>query len=177
MNPRPLSALLAAATLVVAGTATAASPVMSTTKASSGPVTKGSLRTVKYAKNLRREPIVPKQSGTAPAALIKKDLVVGHGPKVKNGRKLVVQYTGYALSTGKKFDASWDRKATPFSFRLGAGTVISGWEKGVPGMRVGGRRELVIPPRLAYGSTGDGSGSIAPGETLIFVIDLRKIEG
>ncbi|WP_354702444.1 FKBP-type peptidyl-prolyl cis-trans isomerase [Paraconexibacter sp. AEG42_29] len=119
--------------------------------------------------------MVLKQPGRAPAALIKKDLVVGKGKKATSGRSVEVQYTGYALSTGKKFDASWDRKAEPFSFRLGADTVISGWEKGIPGMRVGGRRELVIPPRLGYGSTG--SGVIAPGETLIFVVDLLKVGG
>ncbi|MCW3041501.1 MAG: peptidylprolyl isomerase [Solirubrobacterales bacterium] len=171
MSFRRRSSLLAATTLIAA---TAAGPVLPASGAATKPVTKSSLKPVRYAKNLKREPIVLRQAGRAPVALIKKDLVVGKGRKATNGQNLEVQYTGYALSTGKKFDASWDRQAEPFAFPLGTGAVITGWEKGIPGMRVGGRRELVIPPRLAYGSTG--SGSIAPGETLIFVVDLLKAE-
>lgn len=165
MRVRRLPALLAATATVAV---TAASP------AAAKPVTKASLRTVKHAKDLTREPIVPKQPGSRPAALIKKDLVVGKGRTAKAGQDLEVQYTGYALSTGKKFDASWGR-SDPFAFPLGAGSVIAGWEKGIPGMRVGGRRELVIPPRLAYGS--QGSGPIRAHETLIFVVDLVKVDG
>ncbi len=174
MTFRRRSALLAPIAVIAALSATVAAPVLPASGASGKPVTKSALKPVRYAKNLRREPIVPRQPGRAPVGLIKKDLVLGKGRKATNGRTLVVQYTGYALSDGKKFDASRDRRREPFVFRLGTGTVISGWDKGLIGMRVGGRRELVIPPRLAYGSTG--SGSIAPHETLIFVVDLVRIE-
>jgi peptidylprolyl isomerase len=86
-----------------------------------------------------------------------------------------VQYTGVAWSTGRKFDSSWDRGAEPFAFRLGAGMVIPGWDQGVAGMRVGGRRELIIPPNLAYGERGAGQ-DIGPNETLIFVVDLVAVQ-
>ena len=162
--------ILPAATAVVA--AAPAPPTLAAERADEKPVTKASLRPVTYAKDLSREPIVPKQAGTRPADLIRKDLVVGQGRTARRGQRLVVQYTGYALSSGKKVDASWDRDAEPFSFDLGAGDVITGWDKGIAGMRVGGRRELVIPPRLAYGAAG--SGPIGRNETLIFVVDLLK---
>jgi FKBP-type peptidyl-prolyl cis-trans isomerase len=81
-----------------------------------------------------------------------------------------VHYVGVAYSTGEEFDASWNR-GEPLDFRLGVGQVIAGWDRGVQGMKVGGRRKLVIPPHLAYGDQGAG-GSIKPGETLIFVCDL-----
>ena len=128
----------------------------------------------KISTDLKSEPMVPKPSGQPPAGLVKKDLVKGKGPKAKPGDLLSVQYTGVSFSTGQKFDASWDRGAEPFQFQLGAGMVIPGWDKGVPGMRVGGRRELIIPAPLAYGAQGSPP-SIGPNETLIFVVDLVKI--
>jgi peptidylprolyl isomerase len=86
---------------------------------------------------------------------------------------VVAHYVGVAFSTGEEFDASWNR-GEPLSFRLGAGQVISGWDQGIAGMKVGGRRRLVIPPHLGYGNRGAGS-AIAPGETLIFVVDLVDV--
>ena len=101
-------------------------------------------------------------------------MVKGKGKRAKAGDTVDVQYVGVSWSTGKQFDASWDRGAEPFSFPLGAGQVIPGWDQGVEGMRVGGRRVLVIPPDLAYGDQSP-SPDIAPGETLVFVVDLKKI--
>ncbi|MBB6119189.1 FKBP-type peptidyl-prolyl cis-trans isomerase [Nocardiopsis algeriensis] len=108
--------------------------------------------------------------GPPPADLEITDIVVGEGAQAGHGKTVSVHYVGVAFSTGEEFDASWNRGA-PLSFRLGAGQVISGWDQGVLGMRVGGRRKLVIPPHLAYGDRGAG-GLIKPGETLIFVCDL-----
>jgi peptidylprolyl isomerase len=101
------------------------------------------------------------------------DLVVGTGVEATAGKTVDVQYVGVAWSTQQQFDASWDR-GSPFSFPLGAGRVIKGWDQGVAGMKVGGRRRLTIPARLAYGDRGAG-GAIKPGETLVFVVDLLKV--
>jgi peptidylprolyl isomerase len=98
---------------------------------------------------------------------------VGTGEEAKSGQTAVVHYVGVGVSSGEQFDASWDRDE-PFSFPLGAGYVIKGWDQGVVGMKVGGRRRLVIPAHLGYGQAGAG-GVIAPGETLIFVVDLLEI--
>ena len=115
------------------------------------------------------EPTVPPVTGKPPTTLVVKDLKKGTGAAVKSGQSLTVNYVGVSCSTGKAFDASYPRKQ-PFSFPLGKGQVIQGWDQGLVGMHVGGRRELVIPAALGYGATG--SGSIAPNETLIFVVDL-----
>ena len=92
----------------------------------------------------------------------------------KAGDTVSVHYVGVAFSTGEEFDASWNR-GTPLQFQLGVGQVISGWDQGVQGMKVGGRRQLTIPAHLAYGDRGAGGGAIAPGETLIFVCDLVAV--
>lgn len=98
------------------------------------------------------------------------DLTEGEGPEATEGSTVSVHYRGVAHSTGEEFDASYDR-GEPLEFRLGVGQVIQGWDTGVQGMKVGGRRRLEIPPHLAYGDRGAG-GVIGPGETLIFVVDL-----
>jgi|DEB0MinimDraft_10_1074344.scaffolds.fasta_scaffold00882_10 peptidylprolyl isomerase len=108
-----------------------------------------------------------------PAALEVLDLTVGEGAEATAGTRVVVQYLGVRWSDGGVFDASWSR-GEPFAFDLGAGLVIAGWEQGVAGMRVGGRRVLVIPPQLAYGDRGAGS-VIGPGETLVFAVDLVEV--
>jgi len=105
-----------------------------------------------------------------PADIVIDDIVVGDGAEATHGRDVEVHYVGVAWSNGRQFDASWDRGDT-FSFRLGAGQVIEGWDRGVQGMRVGGQRRLTLPPQLAYGSRGAG-GVIGPDETLVFVVDL-----
>jgi peptidylprolyl isomerase len=108
--------------------------------------------------------------GPAPSDLKITDITVGEGDQAGHGSNVSVQYVGVAHSSGEEFDASWNRGA-PLSFTLGARQVIPGWDQGILGMRVGGRRKLVIPPHLAYGDRGAG-GVIKPGETLVFVVDL-----
>jgi peptidylprolyl isomerase len=108
-----------------------------------------------------------------PSELEVEDLAVGDGAEATAGTKVEVHYVGVSWSTGRQFDASWDRGQT-FGFGLGAGQVISGWDQGVQGMKVGGRRRLTIPPHLGYGDRGAG-GVIAPGETLVFVVDLLGV--
>lgn len=119
------------------------------------------------------QPDVTIPEGPPPAELEVEDLVVGDGDEARRGQRVAVHYLGVAWSTGSKFDASWDR-GEPFEFGLGAGEVIPGWDQGVAGMRVGGRRRLTIPPALAYGSRGAG-GVIKGGETLVFVVDLLGV--
>jgi peptidylprolyl isomerase len=116
------------------------------------------------------KPEVDFPGGDPPSDLEITDIWEGTGPVASPGHRVTVHYVGVAFSTGEQFDASWDR-GEPLAFQLGAGQVIAGWDQGVAGMKVGGRRQLVIPPQLAYGDRGAGS-SIAPGETLIFVCDL-----
>ncbi|MDQ3097782.1 MAG: FKBP-type peptidyl-prolyl cis-trans isomerase [Chloroflexota bacterium] len=119
------------------------------------------------------KPEVTIPEGAPPTALAKEDLVVGTGGEAAAGRTVEVHYVGVAWSTKKQFDASWDR-GRPFDFPLGAGRVIRGWDDGVAGMRVGGRRRLIIPPELGYGARGAG-GAIGPNETLVFVVDLLAV--
>jgi peptidylprolyl isomerase len=112
--------------------------------------------------------------GAAPSELQREDLVTGTGAEAREGQRVDVQYTGVAWSTRRQFDSSWERGGEPFSFTLGRGEVIRGWDQGVAGMRVGGRRKLVIPPALGYGAQGSGA-NIGPNETLVFVVDLVAI--
>ncbi len=116
------------------------------------------------------KPEVTIPNDTAPDNLVVEDLIGGDGETASAGQNVEVHYVGVAWSNGKQFDASWDRGDT-FEFRLGAGQVIAGWDQGVEGMCVGGRRRLTIPPHLGYGAQGAG-GVIAPNETLVFVVDL-----
>lgn len=108
-----------------------------------------------------------------PADLLIEDLTVGDGREASNGQTVEVHYVGVGWSTGDEFDASWDRGDT-FSFTLGGRQVIEGWDQGVAGMRVGGRRRLTIPAHLGYGERGAG-GVIKPNETLVFVVDLVDV--
>ncbi len=118
---------------------------------------------------LANKPVVKSPGGTPPKKEVIKDLIVGTGAEAKTGQTVTMNYVGINYKNGKEFDSSWKRNE-PFTFTLGKKSVIRGWEKGIPGMKVGGRRELTIPPALAYGAAG--SGSIPPNETLIFVVDL-----
>jgi peptidylprolyl isomerase len=108
-----------------------------------------------------------------PTELVLEDLVVGDGPEATPGQPVEVHYVGVAWSTKRQFDASWDRNDT-FGFRLGAGQVIAGWDEGVAGMKLGGRRRITIPPHKGYGASGAG-GVIGPNETLVFVVDLLGV--
>ena len=119
------------------------------------------------------KPEIDFPDGSPPDDLEITDLTVGDGEEATPGRQVRVHYVGVAFSTGEEFDASYNRGA-PLDFPLGAGRVIAGWDTGVTGMKVGGRRKLVIPPHLAYGDRGAG-GVIGPGETLIFVVDLVDV--
>ena len=119
------------------------------------------------------KPEIDFPSGPPPEDLEITEITVGSGAEAKAGDQVRVHYVGVAHSTGEEFDASYNRGA-PLDFPLGAGRVIAGWDQGVQGMKVGGRRQLVIPPHLGYGDRGAG-GVIKPGETLIFVVDLVDV--
>ena len=119
---------------------------------------------------LSKKPTVTPPSGPAPKKLVVKDLIIGTGAEAKTRQKVTVNYVGVLYNGGKEFDSSWKRNE-PFGFTLGTGQVIKGWDKGIPGMKVGGRRELVIPAALAYGSKGSPP-SIPPNAPLVFVVDL-----
>ena len=119
-------------------------------------------------------PQIDKPDGDIPFELGVDDLVVGDGEEATAGKKVSVHYVGVGFRTGEEFDASWNR-GTPFSFKLGAGQVIPGWDQGVQGMKVGGRRKLTIPSAMAYGARGAGN-VIAPHEPLVFVVDLLAVD-
>jgi peptidylprolyl isomerase len=119
------------------------------------------------------KPNVDPYDGPAPADLVIEEITAGDGAEAAPGQTVEVHYVGVAHSTGEEFDASYNRGA-PLRFPLGAGRVIAGWDQGVAGMKVGGRRKLVIPPHLGYGDRGAG-GVIKPGETLVFVVDLLGV--
>jgi len=119
-------------------------------------------------------PDVEPPSGDIPFELGIDDLAVGDGDEATAGKKVTVHYVGVSFLTGEQFDASWDR-GQPFEFKLGKGQVIPGWDQGVAGMKVGGRRRLTIPSALAYGARGAG-GAIKPHEPLIFVVDLLAVD-
>lgn len=119
------------------------------------------------------KPFIEFPDGPPPAELVITDLIEGTGPEAQAGQTVQVHYVGVAHSSGEEFDSSYDR-GQPLAFGLGRGQVISGWDSGLQGMKVGGRRQLVIPPHLAYGPRGAG-GVIGPNETLIFVCDLVAV--
>jgi peptidylprolyl isomerase len=148
-------------------TKTAAAPTATATPAPAGKVK------VTGALGAKPKVTITPINATPPAKLVIKDLAKGHGKKAKAGDTVTVQYDGVLYADGSEFDASWNR-GQPFSFPLGAGQVIPGWDKGVAGMKVGGRRVLTIPPNLGYGP--QGSGPIPPNATLVFVVDLLKIK-
>lgn len=119
------------------------------------------------------KPDVTIPEGEPPADLAIEDLSVGAGEEARAGHDVRVHYVGVAWSTGRQFDASWDRN-DPLEFGLGAGQVIQGWDQGVVGMKVGGRRRITIPPHLGYGGRGAG-GVIKGNETLVFVVDMLGV--
>jgi peptidylprolyl isomerase len=138
---------------------TATTPSTTATTPTSGPLSK--------------EPKVTPPAGPAPAKLATKELIAGTGAEAKDGDTVTVNYVGVLYKNGKVFDASWKRHE-PFSFALGKGQVIKGWDQGIPGMKVGGRRELIIPSALAYGATGSPP-TIPPNAPLVFVVDLLGV--
>lgn len=184
MTRRATAALLATAALgaaacgdtngpdQIAKFATAPESSATTATTAAKPSSGDPIQKLTISEDLTAKPDIPKPAGDPPTKLYQRDIVKGKGKQAKSGDKVTVQYVGALYDTGEQFDASWDRNK-PFAFELGAGGVIEGWDQGVPGMRVGGRRLLVVPSDLAYKQAGQGS--IPPGATLMFVIDLKKI--
>ena len=163
-----LAAVGVATLLAACGSSSSSSTSTSTSAAESQ--ASGSAPSTPTSGPLSKEPTVTPPSGPAPHTLVTKEIITGTGQTAAAGDRVTVNYVGVLYSDGSKFDASWDRNE-PFSFTLGAHEVIPGWEEGVEGMRVGGRRELIIPPAQAYGASGSPP-KIPPNETLIFVVDL-----
>jgi peptidylprolyl isomerase len=186
MSPKtistPLLALLAAGGLAACGSSKAPgvqpvpsggateAAVTSTPTTSTATSSTPTASTPKPPSPLSKKPVVTVPSGPAPTKLVTKDLITGTGPAAKSGSRLTVNYVGVLYKGGKEFDSSWKRNQ-PFPFQLGQGAVIKGWDEGLVGMKVGGRRELIIPPDLAYGKTGSPP-TIPPNSALVFVVDL-----
>lgn len=170
----PLRAALLAAVLAIAAGACGDTDDETTTATPSDDgteETKPETTGVTAPTGTKPEVVVP--DGPPPTKLEIKDLIEGTGPVAAAGQRVTVHYVGVSYSTKQQFDASWD-SGRPFPFELGAGAVIDGWDQGVPGMKVGGRRQLIIPPDLGYGDRGAGA-DIKPGETLVFVVDLLSV--
>jgi peptidylprolyl isomerase len=155
-------------------TTTTASTTTSTGASSSTTVPLATISDPSAPGTFGTEPTITVPPGAPPTQLESKDLIVGTGATAEAGETVTVQYVGVAYSNGKVFDASWNRDQ-PFQFALGEGQVITGWDQGVVGMKVGGRRELIIPPNLAYGANAPAGSGIAPNDTLIFIVDLLKV--
>ena len=173
--------VLSASVLGLAGCSSSpSSSSTTTTTPASAPTTSAALAPVPTADQspagtFGTEPTVTVPPGAPPTQLEASDLIVGTGPAAKAGDMVTVQYVLATYSTGKVIQASWTTNQA-FPFKLGAGQVIAGWDEGVVGMKVGGRRELIIPPSLGYGaSVPPGSSGIAANDTLVFVVDLLKI--
>lgn len=124
--------------------------------------------------DIKVKPVIPRQSGAAPKVLIVQDLIVGTGTEAKSGDSVTVQYVGVLFANGKEFDSSW-KAGKPFTFDLGSGGVIAGWDQGVEGMKVGGRRRLIIPAELGYGAAGSPP-TIPANAALIFDVDLVSVK-
>ena len=155
-------------------TTTAPAAPSTAAPATTGPVPATPIADPSAAGTFGTEPTITVPPGAPPTQLESKDLIVGTGATAKAGDTVTVQYVGVAYSNGKVFDSSWSRNQ-PFQFALGEGQVIPGWDQGVVGMQVGGRRELIIPPALAYGANAPSGSGIAPNDTLIFIVDLLKV--
>jgi peptidylprolyl isomerase len=173
MSRRPLALTLTAAlALAAAGCGSSKDKTTSTSSSSSTAATTDTAAAPATAKP-RPKPKVKVPAGKPPKKLVIKDLIPGTGQAAKAGDPITVNYIGVNFADGKPFDNSYDR-GQPFPFQLGGGQVIPGWDQGLVGMKVGGRRELVIPPSLAYGPQGQPP-VIKPNETLVFVVDLLSI--
>jgi peptidylprolyl isomerase len=156
-------------TLAPSGGATTEAAVATTSTSSTA--TTPSVATPKPPSPLSKKPVIVVPKTPPPTKLVVKDLITGTGATAKSGSTVTVNYVGVLYKNGKEFDSSW-KTGQPFApFKLGTGAVIPGWDQGLVGMKVGGRRELIIPPNLAYGASGSGS-TIPPNSTLIFVVDL-----
>jgi peptidylprolyl isomerase len=174
MRPRNLSVLaVAALCLLAAGCSEEEAKNSDTSASTKQEATTGqSAAPAPATAKARSKPKIAKPTGPPPKKLVKEDLIVGKGSPAKPGDQLEVNYVGVNYKNGKEFDSSF-KAGQPFPFQLGAGMVIPGWDQGLVGMKVGGRRKLTIPPELAYGTAGSPP-AIGPNETLIFVIDLLR---
>lgn len=163
-------------TLAPSGGATAEAVTTTPTSTSTTSTTSTTSVATPTSGPLSKEPSFSVPTGAPPKKLVEKNLITGTGATAEDGDELYVNYVGKLYSNGKVFDASWkDTPGKAFGpFQLGAGAVIKGWDEGLVGMKVGGRRELIIPPSLAYGSAGEGS-AIPKNATLVFVVDLIKV--
>jgi peptidylprolyl isomerase len=166
---------LACAVLIAAGLSACggSSKAPGVQLAPAGGQTSATPTTAKVPPALSKKPTVTVPKGPAPSHLVVKDLITGSGPAAAANRTVTVNYVGALYSTGKEFDSSWSRNQ-PFTTPLSAGAVIPGWVHGIQGMKVGGRRELIIPPALAYGKSGSPP-TIPPNSTLVFVVDLLSV--
>jgi len=170
----PVVALLALAVAIGLAACGGSSKAAGVQTAPSGGSTEAAVQTTpKPPPALAKKPVVTVPTGPAPAHLVTKDLVTGTGQTAKAGDTVTVNYVGVLYNTGKEFDSSWSRNQ-PFTTALSNGSVIPGWVQGIPGMKVGGRRELVIPASLAYGKAGSPP-TIPPNSPLVFVVDLLSI--
>lgn len=174
------AALCAAAVIAGCGSSGSSSTVTvgNENSADNSLITAGETKTTAAATTpttgaLSKEPTVTPPSGPPPAKLETKELIVGTGPEAKAGDSVTVNYVGVLYKDGKKFNASWET-GKPFTFTLGKGEVIKGWDQGIVGMKVGGRRELIIPASLAYGAAGRPP-TIPKNEALVFVVDLLGV--
>ena len=156
-------------TLVVA----ACSSASKSSSTAASPASSGAAPAVASASDLKSEPKPAAGTSPAPNTLVIKDLVTGSGPAAVASSTVNVQYVGTNYTDGKVFDASWEHGGQPISFALSG--VIAGFAQGIVGMKVGGRRELVIPPNLGYGPQGSPP-AVGPNETLVFVIDLVGVQ-
>lgn len=171
MLKRHLSLILPLAVLVSLASGCGGSKAPGVQAAPSGGATQASVPSAPTPPPaLAKKPVVKVPAGPPPNQLVTRDLVTGTGSAARAGQTITVNYVGVIYKTGKQFDSSWDRKQ-PFTTPLSNGSVIPGWVKGIAGMKVGGRRELIIPPNLAYGKSGSPP-TIPPNATLVFVVDL-----
>jgi peptidylprolyl isomerase len=169
----PISIIVVCAALAIAGCGSSSDSSSSTSGGEASTAAKSAGSTASQT-NTKVKPKVTVPSEPAPKKLTEKEIVKGTGAEAKSGDEVTVQYVGVGYESEEEFDSSWSRNE-PFSFTLGAGEVIPGWDQGVAGMKVGGRRELIIPSELAYGPAGSPP-AIGPNETLIFVIDLLAVK-
>jgi peptidylprolyl isomerase len=170
-----ITALLATAALVVAGCGGSSASKTADIPAGPAPSAPPPPQASTNLKDTKTKPVIPKPTGSPPTKLVVKDIVVGKGNAAKNGDQLSMQYVGVTFSTGQEFDASWDR-GQPFQLQLGKGMVIKGWDQGLVGIKPGGRRELLIPAKLAYGAQGRPP-QIGPNEPLVFIVDAVSVSG
>jgi FKBP-type peptidyl-prolyl cis-trans isomerase len=170
-----LSALLAGAAIAVTGCGGSEPTKTAEIPAAPAPAAPAAPKASTDLKDTKTKPVVPKQTGKPPNELVVKDIVIGKGRSAKKGDKLSMQYVGVLYEGGEQFDASWDNGA-PFNFVLGQGKVIKGWDKGLIGIKPGGRRELIIPPNLAYGPQGQPP-TIPGNATLVFIVDALSVSG